>query len=170
MRTKILILMTVALLVMPSLASAAFMDYSYENKYDTDQIVFNIVELGPEASDTIYFTNMPFFGHSIDATDGWDADISNAFQTLTFSSADAIDAGTGSFNFPFYDSFLTADLLGFDFTMTWSEYDIRDEVWKNGIIQFENGVEVLHTPIPASAWMLMSGLAIFLGIRRHRAG
>jgi len=167
MRTKILILMTVALLVMPSLASAAFMDYSYENKYDTDQIVFNIVELGPDAPNTIYFTRL---GNGISAPAGWRDDFSNAFQTLTFSSATAIGAGDGGFNFPFYDDWRINNLLGFDFTMTWSEYDIQDEVWKNGIIQFEDGIEVLHTPIPASAWMLMSGLAIFLGIRRHRAG
>ncbi|GEM_PF-1809502 len=176
MRTKMIILMTVAFFMMiPAGASAAYLPFSYTNHYETDRIEFNIVGIEDPALDITFANiNFPGYEHEISSSVDWNFKRSNNFHTLIFQpdSVSTIAEGTGVFNLWLFESltgWLPVTLDSYNFTLEWTEY-LGAATQGSGQILFEEGVDVLYTPIPASAWMLMSGLAIFVGIRRHRAG
>lgn len=175
MRIKAALIATIALLFIPAVGSAAFMEYVYHNAYEADEIRFNIVNVTSGAD--ISFNTFLWWTHdSSDAANDWTW-LRTDPQSLVFSDPDnpreGILPGTGTFTVSVYDGVLfplfsqTSDR--FDFTLEWSEWLNGSMVaGSEGHLDFIDG-EPIPTPIPASAWMLVSGLAIFLGIRRHRA-
>lgn len=167
MRRTFLIGCLILVLMMPAIVSAAALGFVYDNQYETDNIRFDIIDVTSRAN--LNFVDIPLFGWDIstDATN-WTNEIINGRDSVVFSApADSsIMANENNFNLWIWG--WERDLTNFDFTLAWTEY-LDGGVQGAGTIDFEDGVMV-PAPLPASAWMLLSGLAMFVGVRRRNAG
>lgn len=167
MKRKIIIGSMILVLMMPVVALAATLDFVYDNQYETDMIRFDIIDVTSGGS--LIFFDFPPLGWDI-STDAanWTDSVINVNASVMFSApADAsILADANHFNLSIWDRLGGDDPSIFDLTLAWTEY-LDGGVQGAGTIDFENGV--IATPLPASAWMLLSGLAMFIGIRRQKA-
>ena len=165
MKLKVFILSLILLLTAPAVGSAALLSGTYWNTFEANEIRFNLVD-GGSLDIRIVFANPG------DAAENWDSQITDG-QRVVFGGPGeaAIVPHTGSFRVWFYDnSFFNFSSDNFDFTLEWAEY-LNGSFLGSGDITYEDGEEVPSpVPLPTSAWMLISGLALFVGIRRHSAG
>jgi hypothetical protein len=169
MKRTLLIGCMILVLMMPVVVSAATLNFVYENQYETDMIRFDIIDV--TSGRNLDFFDVPLIGWDI-STDaaGWTDYIINDRDSLVFSApANASIMGeANNFNLWIWDWAWEDDFSNFDFTLAWTE-SLDGNVQGAGTIDFEDGVMV-PTPLPASAWMLLSGLAMFVGVRRRNAG
>ena len=154
------------LLLAPTAVSAALLEYSFRNFYDTDRIVLTISPT--EDYDNITFQDVAFEGSAL--LNGWNVETLGP-ATLALEGS-AITAGTGDFDLTFSDNNFWTWIFGldylFDFSLQWDEY-LNGSLAGQSTFEFENGVSQNPVPVPASAWLLLSGLALLVGQRRCRA-
>jgi len=178
MHSKTLIGALALILMIPVVSSAALFSASFANLYDTDEIVLAITP--DQESRNITFESVDFPGEFNPAA-GWS--VTSTEPGLVTMGGNAISAGSSLFDVTFNDN--TGWLEGwigtifnggnvnwaFDFTLQWTEYLAGVEIGQ-WTYEFENGVNQSTTPVPlpTSGWMLLSGLALFIGIRRHSSG
>lgn len=168
MNLKAIICGVILFFIFPAVASAATLDYVYQNEYATDEIRFDIINVTSGA--IVDFWDIPSMGWDIHTSaSNWTDVVSNFHSTVLFSApaGSSIQPGLEVFNLSHWNrSFASNALDDFDFVLQWAEYN-------GGILQGEDTiafVDGIPTPLPASAWMLLSGLAMLVGIRRRNAG
>jgi hypothetical protein len=171
MKLKTLITLAILIVILPLSARAALMTQSFVNEYQTDAIYLFILN-DNRGADISFDTDPVSFGN---AASGWSHTL---FDTETLMMAgNTIDPFNGSFDVTFTDNSNrpNRNTNQFDFTLEWAEYLGGTSVGQ-GSIYYQNGsmtsfddtfTSTVPTPLPASAWMLMSGLALFFGIRRY---
>jgi hypothetical protein len=159
------------LLMIPVVASAATISQSFLNDYQSDAIYLFIIN-DNVGRDISFQTDPVVYGG---AATGW--------TTTLFDSESLVMQGTtiiplsGLFDVTFWDNRNGGgNPTGFfDFSLEWAEY-LGGAAVAQGSLYYDNGAIVgadgnftstVPTPVPASAWMLFSGLALFVGIRRH---
>ena len=157
------------IMVFPAIARAALINQSFVNEYRTDAVYLFIIN-DNRSADISFETNPVSFGD--DATD-WTYTLFGS-ETLLMEG-DPIDPYSGSFRVSFTDNSPRRNTNQFDFTLEWAEYLGGVSVGQ-GSIYYQNGTidrfdgnftSTVPTPLPASAWLLMSGLALFVGFRRY---
>jgi hypothetical protein len=156
------------LVLSPVMASASLIYHYQNNFFETDEIVFEITDVtsGAEISIANYMpTSYPVsFDWSTEGTPP---------QSLTYTyDGGSIEANTGNFIFYLWDGgplewFVNMD--NFDFTLTWTEFLGGVEQGSGSVAYLDGVPTAVPTPLPASVWLLLSGLGLFVGIRRHRA-
>lgn len=171
MKLKTLITLAILIVILPLSARAALMTQSFVNEYQTDAIYLFILN-DNRGADISFDTDPVSFGN---AASGWSYTL---YDTETLMMAgNTIDPYNGLFDVTFTDNSNrpNRNTSQFDFTLEWAEYMGGTSV-AQGSIYYQNGsitsfddtfTSTVPTPLPASAWMLMSGLALFLGVRRY---
>lgn len=168
---KKLLSLILILMAIPVAASAATFTQSFTNENPADAIYLFIIN--DNVGRDISFVDDPVnFG---DAAAGWNTTLFGT-ETLVMQGT-TIDAYTGSFDVTFWDN---RDGNGnptgfFDFTLEWAEYS-NGSALAQGSIYYTNGgitgadgnfTSTVPTPVPASLWLAISGLALLVGIRRR---
>jgi hypothetical protein len=167
MKRKILFGSMLLFLIIPVVASAARWEFNYTNAFTSDEINFEITNVTSGAN-LSFFDMLIWSPDSGGAAADWTYQVNTPPPSLAFSasSGGSIASGSGAFSMWFYNGdFFGTALDDFDFTLAWTE-SIGGAIQGSGTIDFVDG-NVVPTPIPASAWMLLSGLAMFIGIRRR---
>jgi hypothetical protein len=169
MKRTLLIGCMILVLMMPVVASAAlFEGSSFSNLYNADRIELSLTQ-GNWFTDNITIDTVLFGGDAF----GWSITSGASTEPLVLEGSTPLAAGSGLFELSFNDnqSNFISSLFGsnwlYDFTLHWTEYSGATALGQIDYT-FDNGV--LVTPLPASAWMLLSGLAMFIGIRRRNVG
>jgi hypothetical protein len=157
--------------MMPAVALAAVFEFEYTNAFVADVISFQITDVTSSAN--ISFADWFIWSpDSNGAAAEWTYVRALPPQSLVFSAqpGSSILPLSGVFSLWLWDG--GYNFWGppdqFDFTLSWTE-SLNGITLGAGTIDFENGVMV-PAPLPASAWMLLSGLAMFVGVRRRNAG
>ena len=172
MKLKTIRNLILILLIMPFTASAATITESLHNDYQTDAIYLFIINDG-QGRDIEFVTDPVVFG---DAATDWSTTLFDS-ESLVMQGA-TIDPESGLFDITFWDNRNRGGSNAFDFTLEWAEY-FNGVAVGQGSLYYTNGdivaandnfTSTVPTPIPASAWMLVSGVALLVGIRRHNKG
>ena len=162
MRLTSFVLCAALLLLLPALATAAMISSTFYNQTDADEVRFSVLNdaIGEDVTISIRYPG--------GAASGWPYPpyAPPPTQSVWFGDSTEADilAGTGSFTLWFMAPG-AIDVM--DFTLLWQEFS-------DGLLMFQDfdtyidGQVATPTPIPASAWMLASGLALFIGLRRQR--
>jgi len=159
------------LLMIPVAASAATLTQSFLNDYVSDSIYLFITDVN--GRDIDFVDDPVVFGG---AASGWSAAVFDDGDTLVMQGT-TIDARSGLFDVTFWDNRNGNGnpTAFFDFTLEWAEYSggvalgLGSIYYTDGVITGADGnfTSTVPTPVPASVWMLFSGLALFVGIRRR---
>lgn len=159
------------LLMIPAAVSAATISQSFLNDYQSDAIYLFIIN-DNVGRDISFVADPVVYGG---AATGWSTTLFDS-ESLVMQGT-TINALSGIFDVTFWDNRNGGgNPTGFfDFTLEWAEYLGGAEV-AQGSLYYDNGgitgsdgnfTSTVPTPVPASVWMLFSGLALFVGIRRH---
>lgn len=168
---KPIICLIAILLMMPVAASAATFDQFFYNEYQTDGVYLFI--LNDSVDTDIHFEADPVaFGGT---ASGWSTTLYDP-ESL-YVQGTMIDPFDGNFTVSFTDNNGSTGTDVLDFTMEWAEFANGTSLaqgslyYLDGIISSADGnfTSTIPTPVPASVWMLFSGLAMFIGIRRRTA-
>lgn len=169
MKLKMIRNLILILLIMPFTATAATITESLYNDYQTDAIYLFIIN-DNQGRDIEFVTDPVVFGNA--ATD-WTTTLFDS-ESLVMQGT-TIDSLSGLFDVTFWDGRTNGGNNTFDFTLEWAEYfngvavDQGSLYYLDGEITGadDNFTSTVPTPIPASAWMLVSGVALLVGIRRR---
>ena len=158
------------LLALPLVLNAATLTQTFENEYETDAVYLFIIN--DSIGRDVTFDDDPV---SIGgAAAGWSTTLFDS-ESLVMQGT-TIDAFSGSFTVSFWDGRNgggNPDAF-FDFTLEWAEY-LDGSMVAQGSIYYDDGgiyrtddnfTSTVPTPVPASVWMLVSGLALLVGLRR----
>lgn len=172
MKLKTIINLILLILIMPAAGRAATITKSLVNDYQTDTIYLFITN--DDAGPGISFVSDPVvFGGG---AAGWSATLFDT-NTLVMQGA-PINPLSGQFDVAFWDNRNGNGNPSafFDFSLEWAEY-LGGSAVGQGSLYYTNGAitgadgnftSTIPTPIPASAWMLVSGITLLVGIRRYK--
>ena len=170
MRFIVLLYVVAVFISMPFPAEAATTTQTLLNDHQTDAIYLFIVN--DQTDPFIRFAADPVdFGR--DAV-GWSSTLFED-NTALLMQGDAIDPRQGRFRVTFDDGLPGGGRDSFDFTLEWAEY-YQGTSLEQGSIYYSNGRytgfddsfnSTVPTPVPASVWMLVSGLGLLVGLRRY---
>jgi hypothetical protein len=168
-KMKLITCLSAILLMMPVTASAATFDQFFYNEYQTDGVYLFI--LNDSVDTDIHFDADPVaFGGT---ASGWSTTLYDP-ETL-YMQGTTIDPFDGNFTITFTDNDGSTGTDVLDFTMEWAEL-LGGTVLAQGSLYYMDGnissadpnfTSTIPTPVPASVWMLFSGLAFVIGIRRN---
>lgn len=171
---KLIAYIFLILLAFPPLLNAAIFTQTFLNEYESDAIylfIKNVDEIGR----SVVFDDDPVdFGLAAGA---WSSTLVDS-ESLIMQGA-SIAPLSGSFTVSFWDERDGKGNAGkdFDFTLEWAEY-FKGAAVAQGSIYYLDGEDYAtdgnftstvpaSVPVPASVWMLVSGLALLVGLRRY---
>lgn len=173
MNRHITVYMAVVFFMLTFGAEAATITRTFLNDQTTDAVYLFIVN--DQDDPFIRFADEPVrFLLDADAN-GWQSMLFDDNTTLMMYG-DAIDPRSGRFRVTFQDGLTGGGNGGFDFRLEWAEY-FQGGVLDQGSLYYSNGgytgldntfTSSVPTPVPASVWMMVSGLALLVGLSRCR--
>ena len=162
-------LIILVIILSPAAAMAATYSPTFMNEYQTDTIYLFLYDDNPRHD--VIFQDISFSSSSWSVTDQ-----SNTYLHLSGPAADPRDV---RFNITFTDNRRTRHIL--PFTLEWAEYlnggpstiDSMGSITLNRNGSRYNWVasnefnSTIPNPIPASTWLMLSGICFLVGVRRH---
>lgn len=170
MRLAVIPYIVATVFLLPLQAEAGSITRTLMNDHRTDAIYLFIVN--DETDPFIRFADDPV-DYRRDAV-GWSSTLFDDNSTLLMQGA-AVDPRQGRYRVTFADGLTGGGNASFDFTLEWAEY-FQGTLLEAGSIYYTNGsftgfdgtfTSTVPTPVPASVWMLVSGLALVVGLRRY---
>jgi hypothetical protein len=162
----------IVILLQPLGAAAGIHSQSFTNGFQTDAIYLFLYDTQP--SHDVIFEQVTFNS----------AEWSIAAQSATYLelSGPVVDPGNLQMNITFTDGRNASRIL--PFTLEWAEYlygapsaadamgTIALERNRGGFnwVASDDFTSAVPSPLPASTWLLLSGLFFLVGVRRHTRG
>ncbi len=163
------LLLVFALLVLPNTATAGTYRSNFWNEYQTDSIYLFLYDDNPSAD--VIFQDVRFSNPS------WT--VAEQSDTYLHLSGPAVDPWNIRFRITFTDNQSSRTIL--PFTLEWAEYlnggpsaidamgsiELNRSGGRYNWIASNEFNSVIPNPLPASTWLLVSGICFLVGVRRH---